>query len=53
MTHHEEITQEVTQLWNVAHLDDEEFVEEATDALGAFSTANKWSVTRLTNQLRK
>jgi hypothetical protein len=36
MTHHEEITQEVTQLWNVAHLDDEEFVEEATDALGHF-----------------
>jgi hypothetical protein len=53
MTHHEEITQEVTQLWNVAHLDDEEFAEEVVDALGAFSNANKWSVMRLSNQLRK
>jgi hypothetical protein len=27
-THHEEITQEIMQLWDVAHLNDEEFVEE-------------------------
>jgi hypothetical protein len=52
-THHEETTQEVTQLWNVAHLNDEEFAEEVVDALGAFSSANKWYVSRLTNQLRK
>jgi hypothetical protein len=53
MTHHEEITQEVTQLWNVAHLNDEEFAEEVVDSLGAFANANKWSVGRLTNQLKK
>jgi hypothetical protein len=53
MAHHEETTQEVTQLWNVSHLDDEEFAEEVVDSLGAFSNANKWSVSRLTNQLKK
>jgi hypothetical protein len=43
-THHEEITQEIVQLWDVAHLNDEEFAEEVVDALGAFSSANKWFV---------
>jgi hypothetical protein len=41
------------QLWNVAHLNEEEFAEEVVDALGAFVDANKWSVSRLTAQLRK
>jgi hypothetical protein len=44
IAHHEETTQEIVQLWNVAHLNEEEFAEEVVDALGAFVDANKWSV---------
>jgi hypothetical protein len=41
------------QLWDVAHLNDEEFAEEVVDALGAFSSANKWSVSKLSAQLKR
>ena len=34
------------QVWDVAHLRDEEFVEEVVDALGASTSANKSSVSR-------
>jgi hypothetical protein len=32
------------QLWNVAHMNEEEFPGEVVDALGEFVDANKWSV---------
>jgi len=53
ITHHEEITQETMQLWDVAHLNDEEFAKEAIDALGEFVSAKKWSMSRLSIQLKR
>jgi hypothetical protein len=41
------------KLWNVAHLNEEEFVEEVVDALGEFVDANKWSPSKVISQLRK
>jgi hypothetical protein len=46
IAHHEETTQEVVHLWNVTHLNEEEFAEEVVDALGEFVDANKWSFRR-------
>jgi hypothetical protein len=46
-THHEEITHEMVQLWDVTHLNDEEFAKEVVGGLGAFDSANKWYVTIL------
>jgi len=40
-------------IFNVAHLNDEEFFEETTYALGEFVDANKWSIANLTKKLRK
>lgn len=39
--------------WNASNLNDEEFVEEIADALGAFTNANKWYVGNLRNQMAK
>jgi hypothetical protein len=40
--------QEQVLVWDKSHLNDEEFVEETIDVLGAFVDANKWSVGNLT-----
>lgn len=34
-------------VWNVSYINDEEFVDEAADEIGAFESVNKWSVTNL------
>jgi hypothetical protein len=52
MTHHGETTQ-VTQLRIFSHLNDEEIAEKCVDSLAEFSSASKWSMSRLTNHLRK
>jgi hypothetical protein len=53
MTHHEETTQEVVQLWNATHMNEEEFTKEVADALGDFSNANKWSVSKTIFSVKK
>jgi hypothetical protein len=53
IVHHDETTHEVVQLWNVSHLNEEEFVEEVVDDLGEFVDLNKCPVRRLHTQLKK
>lgn len=40
-------------VWNASNLNDEEFVDEASDALGAFPSANKRSINNLKTQMEK
>jgi hypothetical protein len=53
VAHHEDTIQKIVHIWNGAHLNEDEFVEEAIDALGTFANAQKWPVSRLSAQLRK
>jgi hypothetical protein len=49
ISHYEDITQKTMHLWDVVRINYEEFAKEVVDVLWEFSSANKWSVSKISS----